>query len=228
MNIALILAGGIGKRLGRDIPKQYISVEGKMIITHCLQVVSTHPKIDAIQIVADEQWREKIYRQMPEAALRKFSGFAKPGPSRQHSIINGLELMMPSAQESDIIIIHDAVRPFVTKALISACVEACAQHDGALPVLQMKDTVYMGEDGCVTSLLERDKVYSGQAPEAFHLIKYYQANRRLKPDRIEKINGSTEPAVLAGMDIAMIPGDEKNFKITTPLDLERCKLWIRG
>ena len=64
MNIALILAGGIGKRLGRDIPKQYISVEGKMIITHCLQVVSTHPKIDAIQIVADEQWREKIYRQM--------------------------------------------------------------------------------------------------------------------------------------------------------------------
>ncbi len=228
MNIALILAGGIGKRLGRDIPKQYISIEGKMIITHCLEAVSTHPKIDAIQIVADEQWREKIYKQLPEAALLKFSGFAKPGPSRQHSIINALDVIMPSARGSDIIIIHDAVRPFVTKSLISACVAACAKHEGAMPVLQMKDTVYLGENRRVTSLLQRDKVYLGQAPEAFHLIKYYRANKRLNPDIIEKINGSTEPAVMAGMDIAMIPGDEQNFKVTTPLDLERCKLWIRG
>ena len=79
MNIALILAGGTGERLMRGRPKPFVSVRGKMIITHCLEAVSAHYQIDAIQIVADEEWRERIYEQMPEAALRKFSGFSKPG-----------------------------------------------------------------------------------------------------------------------------------------------------
>lgn len=92
-----------------------------------------------------------------------------------------------------------------------------------LPVLPMKDTVYLGDGRQITSLLEREKVYAGQAPEAFVLGKYYEANERLLPDRIGQINGSTEPAIMAGMDIAMIPGEEGNFKITTQADLERFK-----
>lgn len=73
----------------------------------------------------------------------------------------------------------------------------------------------------ISSLLERSRVFAGQAPELFVLGKYYEANRQLLPDSIYKINGSTEPAVMAGMDIAMILGDERNFKITTAADLER-------
>ena len=69
--------------------------------------------------------------------------------------------------------------------------------------------------------MDRGKVYAGQAPEVFLLGKYYEANRALLPDKILEINGSTEPAVMAGMDIVMIPGDERNFKITTAADLER-------
>ena len=92
----------------------------------------------------------------------------------------------------------------------------------------MKDTVYCSENGkTITSLLDRGAVFAGQAPEVFLLGKYYVANRRLLPDAILWINGSTEPAVMAGMDIAMIPGDEGNFKITTPGDLERFRE-IRG
>lgn len=80
----------------------------------------------------------------------------------------------------------------------------------------------MSEDGKrVFSLMDRSKIFSGQAPESFVLGKYLEANRRLLPDRILKINGSTEPAVMAGMDIAMIAGDENNFKITTQADLNR-------
>ncbi|MDE7233113.1 MAG: 2-C-methyl-D-erythritol 4-phosphate cytidylyltransferase, partial [Lachnospiraceae bacterium] len=101
-------------------------------------------------------------------------------------------------------------------------------HDGVLPVLPMKDTVYQSTDGKrVGALLNRSEIYAGQAPEAFRIGPYYEANKKLCPDRILKINGSTEPAVMAGMDIVMIPGDEGNFKITTREDLERFKEIIK-
>ncbi len=221
MNIALILAGGTGTRIGSDIPKQYILVNHKMIITHCLQVFGTHPQIDAVQIVANPQWHEEISGQMPKCVAEKFRGFSKPGTNRQLSIYHGLQDMMRYAKETDTVIIHDAARPLVSAAMLSACVDSCKEHDGVMPVLPMKDTVYLGDGGKIVSLLEREKIYAGQAPEAFLLGKYYEANKALMPERIAQINGSTEPAVLAGMDIAMIPGDEENFKITTQTDLER-------
>lgn len=226
MNIALILSGGIGIRLGSDIPKQYMCVNGQMIITHCLQIFGNHPQIDAIQIVAHEQWHEEIYRQMPETVLRKFKEFSNPGANRQCSIFHGLKDMERYAQESDTVIVHDAVRPLVSMALLSACIEACKEHEGVMPVLPMKDTVYFGDGDKVTSLLDRGRIYAGQAPEAFLLGKYLDANRKLMPEQIDQINGSTEPAVMAGMDVVMIPGDEGNFKITTPADLERFKLLV--
>ena len=108
-------------------------------------------------------------------------------------------------------------------------IEAAKVHDGAIPVLPMKDTVYFSEDGRkITSLLERKSVVAGQAPEAFKLEAYYEANRKLLPDKILEINGSTEPAILAGLDIAMIHGDESNFKITTREDFLRFEEMISG
>lgn len=221
MNIALILAGGTGTRLGSDIPKQYVMIQGEMIITHCLKVFGIHPQIDAIQIVAHPQWQKEIHRQMPVDVMNKFRGFSEPGTNRQLSIYHGLQDIMQYAQESDVVIVHDAARPLVSADMLSACVEACREHDGVIPVLPMKDTVYLGDGRMITSLLDRNQVYAGQAPEAFLLGKYYEANRCLMPDRIDRINGSTEPAVMAGLDIAMIPGDEGNFKITTQMDLNR-------
>ncbi len=221
MNIALILAGGTGTRLGSDIPKQYIQVKGRMVITLCLEIFGTHPQIDAIHIVAHPEWQHKIQEQMPMEAVSKLKGFSAPGENRQHSIFNGLQDIIQYAGESDIVIVHDAVRPLVSAFMLSDCVNACMKHDGAIPVLPMKDTVYLGDGSKITSLLEREKVYAGQAPEAFVLGKYYDANKRLIPDKIKRINGSTEPAIMAGMDIAMIPGDERNFKITTQMDLDR-------
>lgn len=226
MNIALILAGGTGTRLNPDVPKQYMTVRGKMIITHCLQVFGSHPQIDAIQIVAHNQWYGKICQQIPKEAGRKLKGFSGPGTNRQRSVFHGLQDILRYAAKSDTVIVHDAARPIVSAETISACLEACREHDGAIPVLPMKDTVYMGDGSVVTSLLDRRRVYAGQAPEAFLLGKYYEANRRLMPEQMDLINGSTEPAVMAGMDIAMIPGDEGNFKITTKTDLIRLKIML--
>ena len=218
MNIAIVLSGGTGTRLGSDIPKQYIKVKGKTIISYCLEVLESCEQIDAIQIVAEESWYEVIL----ESNMNKFKGFSKPGENRQLSIFSALEDIKEYASREDVVIIHDAARPCVSEKMFIDLIEACVEHDGALPVLPMKDTVYLSEDGkSITSLLNRSQIFAGQAPEAFLFGKYYKANERLLSDDILKINGSTEPAIMAGMDIAMIPGDEKNFKITTIQDLER-------
>ena len=225
MNIALILSGGTGSRLAADIPKQYIDIHGRPMITYCLETIAEHEKIDAIQIVADIQWRDFILNCMKSACfLRKFKGFSLSGKTRQLSIWNGLRDIREDTENYEWVLIHDAARPFVSSDLIGDCLQMAVGYDGVLPVLPMKDTVYLSENGStVSDLLDRNKIFAGQAPEVFQIKKYYRANEVLLPDRLFTINGSTEPAVMAGMDIVMIPGDENNFKITTKADLERCR-----
>lgn len=228
MNIALILSGGTGMRLGADIPKQYLEEGGKPILSYCVETLSLHDGIDAIQIVAEPHWQTRISRWLEAADKgRKFKGFSLPGENRQLSILHGLEDITGYAAETDYVLIHDAARPLLSVDLVSGCLEAVKGHDGVLPVLPMKDTVYCSADGrSVTSLLDRSAVFAGQAPEVFLLGRYLQANKRLLPDGILRINGSTEPAIMDGMDIVMIPGDESNFKITTKEDLERFRRMI--
>ena len=223
MNVAVILAGGTGTRAGLEIPKQYYEVNEKPVIFYCLHTFLLHEKIDAVQIVADRMWHEYIMQHLfVLPCSEKFRGFSAAGENRQLSIYHALTDIRKYASEDDLIIIHDAARPCVTAVQIADCLKTAKGHDGALPVLLLKDTVYLSEDGkTVSSLLDREKLFAGQAPELFVLGKYYEANRALLPDKILEINGSTEPAVMAGMDIIMIPGDERNFKITTAADLER-------
>jgi len=217
--LAIILAGGTGTRLGANIPKQYIEVQGKMIISYVLDVFENMKEIDTIWVVANEDWREAI----TGSAGQKLKGFSAPGANRQLSIWNGLQDISEFASKEDVVIIHDAARPLVSEQLLRNCIEACKEHDGALPVLPMKDTVYLGEDGKISALLDRSKVFAGQAPEAFLYGKYWKANEALIPEKIMGINGSTEPAIMAGMDVALVEGEEINFKITTAADLERFK-----
>lgn len=223
MNIALILSGGTGLRLGSETPKQYLEVGGRPVICYSIETLSVHEEIDAIQIVADPAWRGQIGSWLEFAdPMGKFRGFSAPGGNRQLSILHGLEDIQKYAADPDRVFVHDAARPLLSVRQISDCLAAVEGHDGVVPVLPMKDTVYLSTDGKrVTSLLKRNEIFAGQAPEVFLLGKYLEANRQLLPERILQINGSTEPAILAGMDMAMIPGDEGNFKITTRNDLER-------
>ena len=229
MNIALVLSGGTGSRLGGKVPKQYLACDGRMMITRCLETAFSHADLDAVQIVAADMWRETIVQEMEtwifqqNIALRdKLFGFSDPGETRQLSILSGLRDIARRAEDDDIVMVHDAARPCLSSRLISDCLAALDGHDGVMPVLPMKDTVYLSRDGkTVSKLLPRSEIFAGQAPEFFRLGKYLQANEALTRDEMLAINGATEPAILAGMDIAMVPGDEANFKITTAKDLER-------
>lgn len=229
MNIALVLSGGTGSRLGTNVPKQYLPCEGRMMITRCLETVFSHPAMDAVQIVAAEAWRDVIEQELEtfifsqnSSFRKKMLGFSSPGETRQYSILSGLRDIACKAADEDVIMVHDAARPRLSAQLISDCLAALDGHDGVMPVLPMKDTVYLSRDGkTVSSLLERREVFAGQAPEFFRLGRYLRANESLSREKMLALNGATEPAILAEMDIALVPGDEANFKVTTAADMER-------
>ena len=242
MNIVVILAGGTGSRADAPIPEQYVEVGGRPMIAFCLETFFAHEEIHGVQIVAEEAWRDYILgyvrqiesgsaaladaRQAEEesAVPGKFRGFSEPGENRQMSIFHALSDIRDYAKETDTVIIHDAARPYVKAAQISRLLADMEGHEGAIPVLPMKDTVYMTDGECICGLLDRARVCAGQAPEAFLLGRYYEANRALLPDRILSVVGSTEPAVLAGMDIRLSEGDEGNIKVTTEKDMADFKI----
>ena len=233
MNIAIILAGGTGSRVGGDVPKQFIELAGEMMLIRSMKPLAISPYINNLIVVADERWHEKVEGAIagqPQIS-EKMLGFALPGENRQMSILNALKKIeeFGLSDMTDYVVIHDGARPFVTEKIIEDSFAQLPMHEGAMPVLPMSDTVYYSRTGTkVDELLDRSSIFTGQAPETFDYKKYLKANAALMPDNILLIKGSTEPAIMAGMDIAMFPGDQRNFKITTGTDLERVEEILRG
>ena len=162
MNIALILSGGVGSRMPAEVPKQYIRVGGRMILTRCAERLFRHPLVHAVQIVAAREWQDAIRAELPEDGGGKWAGFSQPGENRQSSIYHGLLDISRYAGPEDTVLVHDAVRPCVSEGLITACFAAMEGHDGVLPVLPMTDTVYYSEGGqAVDRLLRREKASAG-------------------------------------------------------------------
>lgn len=226
MNHVVILAGGVGTRLGGEVPKQYIEIEGRPIISRCMDVLFSNCDVDTVRIVADNMWHEYLEEHIRLDVKRygyKWKGFCTPGENRQLSIWNALGVLVNEYGSDDLVMFHDAARPNIKSEFISECFNAVGDHDGVMPILPVKDTMYLCNEKKIEGLLQRSKIFAGQAPEVFKLGKYYEANKALLPDVIRKINGSTEPAIMAGMDIVTIEGDEDNFKITTVVDLEKFK-----
>ena len=229
----ILLSGGVGTRYGSEIPKQYISIDGKTIIEHTMCAVRGWTEMDALLIVAADEWQadltaivNKVYVEGKTA----FLGFATPGASRQLSVVNGMKAIKPYMAEDAVAMIHDAVRPCVSNELLKRCSDAIGQGEGVMPYLALKDTIYESEDGIhIRKALDRDKLYAGQTPEFFDYWKYLNANDALSEEEMLKVRGSAEPAVMAGMNIVMVPGEEANYKITTREDMEHFRqTWERG
>lgn len=217
MNTAIILAGGIGTRLGGDIPKQYLEVANKPIIAYCLEKFEQNKSIDAIVIVAAKEWQDYITQNLKN--IFKFHAFANAGQSRQHSILNGLNVCPAKTKN---IVIHDAARPNVTDELIDDCIMGLDEYDGVMPVLPVKDTIYYSDNGLeIGDLLNRDCLYAGQAPESFNYKKYISLHNGLSDDELNAVRGSSEIAFRNNLKVKLVKGDENNYKITTGVDLEK-------
>lgn len=224
MNYAILLAGGVGHRMNPEgIPKQYIEVNGKPVLVYTLERIESCPLVDRIIIVAAEEWHEPIKRWVSAYHITKYWTLALPGETRQSSILNGLDACTGERIcDDDIVVIHDAVRPLVPIELIEMCIQTAAQYGGCMPVLPMKDTVYESKDGTrISALLERRTLFTGQTPEAFRLLGYAKLNRSCSREELNSYQGSSQIAYHYGMEVHTIPGAEVNFKLTTPVDMER-------
>lgn len=221
MNIAIILSGGVGSRMGNDIPKQYIEVNNQPIILYCLKTFLYNNNIDAIVIGIAEEWKSYIEKHLKLLNPTKPIFFSLAGETRQFSIYNALSFIKKlNYKDTDLVIIHDAARPLVSNDLINRCLLGCKYADGVMPIISVKDTIYLSHNSKkIDSLLNRDHLWAGQAPEAFVFGKYLKIHETITREDLLKINGSTEIAYKSGLDIELIEGDFMNFKITTPEDL---------
>ena len=229
MNTAIILAGGVGSRMGVDRPKQFLMVREKPIISYCFDIFQNHSEIDKIVVVVSEEWQGFVEEYAQKFGVTKLCGYAPAGKTRQHSIYNGLKCIEQNAPDTDIVIVHDAARPLVSDQIISDCIKGATEFDGAMPVISVKDTVYQRKDGNkIGQLLKRSELFAGQAPESFKFRKYLDIHNEVSDEEIASTAGSSEIAYRHGMEISMVKGSERNLKITTIEDLETFESILKG
>jgi 2-C-methyl-D-erythritol 4-phosphate cytidylyltransferase len=214
----LIPAGGIGTRLGRRTPKQFLRLGGAPILTATLRHFTHHPGVRAIIVAAPEAHVARTRRLVGRTGRRTVEVLAG-GPTRQDSVWLALQAVPAAA---DIVVVHDAVRPFIDRRLIDAVVAAAAAHGAAICALPIAETVKRVRDGTVEATLDRAGLWAVQTPQAFRPALLREAHDKARRDGVV----GTDDAMLVerlGHPVRVVPGRAGNVKITTPEDLRRAR-----
>ncbi len=211
--IALIVAAGSGQRFGAERPKQYLDLAGKPILRHTVEAFLRHPQVSAVRVVINPAFRD-LY----ETAVAGL-GLPEPvagGASRQDSVRNGLEALAESAP--DLVLIHDAARPLIDAATISAVIAALDQQPAAIAAVPVADTLKRGRDGVVADTVDRSGLWRAQTPQGFRFPEILAAHCAVAG---LELTDDAAVAERAGLPVALVPAKEENFKVTTPDDLTR-------
>ncbi len=213
-SVALVMAAGRGHRMGGEIPKQYVPLAGRPLLRRTVAAFAGHAEIDAVRVVINPDDRA-LYDAAVEgqALLEPVAG----GAERQDSVRNGLESLVEHAPDN--VLIHDAARPFVTADLISRTLAALDRAPGAIAAIPVSDTLKRG-DGLITGTVPRDGLWRAQTPQAFHYDAILAAHRDAAG---LSLTDDAAVAERAGLGVALVPGGEDNFKLTTPEDFERAR-----
>lgn len=215
MNIAIIPAAGSGKRLGGQIPKQFLEVAGATILAHTISRFVDCPDIGLI-VVALSSENLATFRYLTQA---KPILYVEGGAERSDSIYNALQAA--AEYKPEIVAVHDAVRPFVTPAQISAVIAKARETGAAMLALQATDTIKEVENGLIVRTHDRRRIYRAQTPQAFRYELLQQANAHARTAGLSSA-AATDDAFLVeqlGHPIAIVEGSPNNIKITTPEDL---------
>src|SRR5712664_4521530 len=214
---AILVAAGRGLRAGSGGPKQYRSIGGQTVIFRAMEPFCSHPQIFALQPVRNPN--DSTMFKNAVSALRHEPP-ANGGATRQASVHAGLEAL--AGQNPDVVLIHDAARPFVSAALISRAIEAASRTGAAVPAIEVTDTIkQVGETGNVEATPERARLRVAQTPQAFRFDVILDAHRRAAREGRSDFTDDAALAEWAGLTIATFEGDVANMKLTTPEDFVR-------
>lgn len=215
--VALVVAAGSGSRLGGTLPKQYRDIAGRPVLTHALERLR-HPRIDAVCVVIGPG-QEELYR--GAAGTLSLLPPVIGGASRRESVRNGLEALADA--EFDVVLIHDAARPFVPADLIDRLVDALGTHAAAVPVLPVTDTIVRAEN-LLGESIDRGGLARVQTPQAFRFGAILQAHRAWS-GALEATDDA-QVARAAGVEVAAIDGDSAAEKLTYPGDFHRAERFV--
>jgi 2-C-methyl-D-erythritol 4-phosphate cytidylyltransferase len=219
MNIAIIPAAGSGSRFGGQIPKQFIEIAGAPIIVHTLKRFDECGEIGAIIVALRREEIERFERSLCAHKIQKPVRLVAGGDERSDSISNALEAAKEFRPE--IVVVHDAVRPFVTPERISAVIAKAREIGAAILALPATDTIKEVEDGFVRRTLDRRRIWRAQTPQAFRYDLLMRANEEARAAGLPSAMMTDDASLVErlGESVAVIEGLASNIKITTPEDL---------
>ncbi len=215
---AIIVAAGRGRRVGGALPKQWRELAGRTVAAHALEAFLTHAVIDRIVLVlaAEDMGLAPGYEAHAKVAV------VAGGASRAASVRAGLEALAGS--DTARVLIHDVARPLVDAALIDRVLAALDDAPGAAPALAVTDALWRGDGGRVSGVQPRDGLFRAQTPQGFRFAEILAAHRAHGGEAADDV----EIARAAGLAVTIVPGDERNLKITTEADFARAEALLAG
>ena len=229
-NIALIIAGGVGARMNQDIPKQFLSVYDKPVIVYTLEAFQRHPEIDAIEVVCLDGWHDVLYAYVKQFGISKLENIVSGGKNGQDSIRNGLyDIAERHNADDDIVLIHDAIRPMVSEAVISDNIRVCRAYGNAITVVPCTAAMLKTYDAVsTTEQVPRDNLKITQTPQAFFVNDIVEAHKEALAKGITNSVASCTMYIELGRKLYMSQGSEKNLKLTTVEDIEIFKALLNA
>ena len=232
MNIAVILAGGQGNRMGLEIPKQFYSVHGKPILIYTLEEFQRHPQIDAIEVVCIDGWIDAVDSFAKQYGITKLKWIVSGGDTCQESIRNGVYHLEGKAGAGDTVVIHDGIRPLVEPSVLTDVIGKCQKYGNAVTALPYYEQIFLvdeDDESVTTRYIPRERLRRVSTPQAYQFAlldqKYHEAFE--KGIGIHGSSYTNTMMVELGVALHFAAGSEKNIKLTTREDLELFKAYLR-
>jgi len=231
MVVAIIIAGGVGSRMGQSVPKQFINVFDKPILLYTLDGFERHPMVDAIEVVCLEGWDNVVWSYAKQYNITKLKWITKGGSTGQESIRNGVYYLKDKCSKDDIVIIHDGIRPLVDAGVLTDVINKAEQYGNAVTSLPYNEQIFLvskDDDSTTTQFIPREVLRRVSTPQAYNYglldEKYHEAFE--KGIGIFGSHYTNTMMVELGVRLHFAAGSEKNIKLTTKDDLDLFKGYL--
>ena len=230
MNVAIVIAGGVGKRMGQEIPKQFISVYGKPVLFYTLEGFQKHPMVDAIELVCIDSWIGAADTYARQYGITKLKWIIPGGETGQESIRNGVYNLEKECSRDDVIVIHDGIRPLVDESVLTDVIVKCTRYGNAVTAMPYNEQIFVADDDVSTvSYIPRETLRRVSTPQAYRFGKLDWAYHEAFEKKIGIYGSAYTNTMMVelGERLYFAAGSEKNIKLTTQDDLEVFKTYLR-